>query len=85
MHSAGNDDSGGHVARIVVRGEEIQRLRLLRAWSQADLGRRAGLRQATISNVERHNVARYATILAIASVFGVNVTEITNVVAAMVM
>lgn len=68
------------MAQLVVRGDEIQRLRLSKAWSQADLAKRAGLRQATISNVERMNVARYTTILAIAETLGVTVSDITRVV-----
>ena len=60
-----------------MRGELVRRMRMSKAWSQSDLAKRAGLRQATVSNVERRGIARYSTALAIAGALGVSVTEIT--------
>jgi len=47
-------------------GNVIRRARKRRAWSQAALGARAGLRQETISLIENGNpAARAATLLAV--------------------
>ncbi len=47
-------------------GAIIQRARKQRGWTQAELGRRTGLRQATISLIETGNpAAKLETILAV--------------------
>lgn len=62
-----------------MNGNEVRRLRLIKAWSQADLADKAGVRQATVSNAERGNNLRYATIAALAGALVVEVQAIAAV------
>ena len=66
--------------RLVLKAEEVRRIRVGRAMSQADLADKAGVRQATISNAERGHHLRYATIAAIAGALAVEVSMIADVV-----
>lgn len=67
------------MARMKVKGDAMQRLRMERAMSQADLADVAGVRQATVSNAENGRNVRYATILAIAGALGVEVASLIEV------
>lgn len=67
------------MTRLVVKGEEVRRLRLLKAMSQADLADAAGVRQATVSNVERGKSVRGATIAALAASLAVEIHHIAEV------
>lgn len=66
-------------AQVTLKANEVKRLRMERAWSQADLADIAGVRQATISNAEAGRLVRYATIAAIAGALQVEVASIVEV------
>lgn len=58
-------------------GRNIEGLRKLRNWSQAELGRRAGVAQKTISNIEAGATSVQVDIIeAIADAFGIEVYKL---------
>lgn len=58
-------------------GRKIRRLRLERDWTQADLGKRAGIDGKNVSNYETGNLrASEKTLLKFAQAFGVPVDEL---------
>lgn len=61
---------------LVPLGEHIRHLRLCRGWSQATLGRRAGVRQATISALEMGRPARASTLATVAKALGTDIPSI---------
>lgn len=64
------------VSAMRPHGERIRNERIRRALSQADLADRAGVRQATVSSVERGRPARFGTIRALADALSVLPEEI---------
>jgi transcriptional regulator with XRE-family HTH domain len=59
--------------------ENLRRLRLERYWSQADLGKAAGVHKATIMRIERGGyVPQLRTIRALADALGVPPTELAT-------
>lgn len=60
--------------------ENLIRLRAARGWTQADLARRAGIPQSSVSRLESgsHASGRWSTIEAIASALGVDAAELTG-------
>lgn len=55
---------------------KITQMRKDRGWSQAELAARAGVRPATISDVEKLDTANLSTLMAIAAAFNVQVTDL---------
>lgn len=66
---------------LVVNGAEVRRLRLVRGWSQRELGVVAGVRQATISSIENGAGARPSTVRVVATALGVSIEAVADVVA----
>lgn len=68
------------MARVRVKGDVVQRLRVEKAMSQADLADKAGVRQATVSNAENGKNVRYATVGAIAGALDVEIPLIVELI-----
>ena len=55
---------------------KIAQMRKDKKWSQAELAARAGVRPATISDVERLGTASLATLMGVAAAFNVHVIDL---------
>lgn len=64
---------------LAVKGATVRTLRLSLGWSQEDLARQAGIRQGTVSAIERGGRARPSTVRLVAEALGVTVPEVADV------
>ncbi len=65
---------------LIIDPARLKRLRLERALSQAELGRLAGVREATVNAAENGSRTQIATIRKLAEALNIAPTDIANLV-----
>jgi transcriptional regulator with XRE-family HTH domain len=64
---------------VVFVGEQLKRLRTLRALTQADVAKRAGVTTATVARIERNEIEpRMTTLRKLAAALEVNPAELVR-------